>query len=69
MSDTAALAKKVHAQMVFIHQLLTQRTQYFVDEFEIARDATATITEMANKLSDQIKASEVPSNEAANEQE
>lgn len=47
--------KKTHAQIVFIHQVITQRTQYFVDEFELAKDAAATVTAMANRISDDIK--------------
>lgn len=50
--------KKVHAQLAFIHQVLTQRTQYLIEEFEIARDAALTITSMANQLADKIKADE-----------
>lgn len=61
---------KLHAQLVFIHQALTQKNQYFVDEFEIAKDAIKTITEMANKLSEELKAeqaTEEVSVEAVNE--
>jgi hypothetical protein len=47
--------KKLHAQYVFIHQALTQRLQYYPDEFEIAKDAVQTITAMANNLSDKIQ--------------
>jgi hypothetical protein len=50
--------KKVHSQLAFIHQVLTQRQQYFIEEFEIARDAALTITSMANQLADKIKAEE-----------
>lgn len=50
--------RKLHAQMVFIHQRLTQTSQYFVEEFEIARDAIKTVTDMANKLGDEIQAEE-----------
>ena len=48
--------KKIHACLVFIHQILTQRIQYFIDEFEISKDSAKMITEMANKLSDELKA-------------
>ena len=47
--------KKTHAQFAFIHTRLTQSCQYFVDEFEIARDAIKTITEMTNKLGEDIQ--------------
>lgn len=48
--------QKLHAQLVFVHQRLTQTSQYFLEEFEIAKDSIKTITDMANKLSDEIKA-------------
>lgn len=47
--------KKLHAQMVFIHQRLSG-LQYFMDEFEISKDALVTITAQANALGEQIKA-------------
>ena len=47
--------KKTHEQLAFIHQVLTQRTQYFLDEVDIAKDCARTITDMANKLSDDIQ--------------
>lgn len=47
--------KKLHAQMAFVHQILTQSTRYDVNEFEIAKDAIRTITNQANALSEQIK--------------
>lgn len=48
--------KKTYHQLEFIHQVLTQRTSFNIDEFEIAKDATTTVTDMANKLADTIKA-------------
>lgn len=54
--------KKLYTQMVFIHQRLTQTSQYFLEEFEVAKDSVKTITDMANKLADEIKA-ETESNE------
>lgn len=50
--------KKLHAQLVFIHQRLTQTSQYFLEEFEIAKDSIKTITEMANKIAEEIKSEE-----------
>ena len=50
--------KKVASQLAFIHECLTQKQQYFVQEFEIARDAIQTITSMFNKLNEEIKADE-----------
>lgn len=50
--------KKIHSQLAFIHQILTQRTQYLIEEFEIAKDAAITITNMANQLADKIQAAE-----------
>ncbi len=50
--------KKVASQLAFIHECLTQKQQYFVQEFEIAKDAIQTITSMFNKLNDEIKADE-----------
>jgi 23S rRNA G2445 N2-methylase RlmL len=47
--------KKAYEQLAFVHQVLTQRTQFYIQEFEVAKEATKTITDMANKLSDQIK--------------
>ena len=47
--------KKTHEQLAFIHSVLTQRTQYYLDEVDVAKDAAKTITDMANKLSDDIK--------------
>lgn len=47
---------KLFEQMVFIHQALTQKNQYFVSEFEVAKDAIVTITTIANDLKAQIDA-------------
>lgn len=48
--------EKTHAQFVFIHQRLTQASQYFVEEFEIAKDAITTITDMCKKMKADIEA-------------
>lgn len=48
--------KKLASQFAFIHECLTQKQQYFVQEFEIAKDSIRTITELFNKLNDEIKA-------------
>lgn len=51
--------KKTYEQLAFIHQILTQRTQYFLEELDLAKDAAKTVTDMANKLADEIKAKDV----------
>lgn len=61
--------KKTYEQLVFIHQVLTQRTQYFLDEVDVAKDAARVITEMANKLSDDIQAQLTPKEEIKTEEE
>ena len=48
--------KQTYEQLAFIHSILTQRTQYFLQEVDVAKDAAKTITDMANKLADQIRA-------------
>jgi hypothetical protein len=48
--------KKVLSQLAFIHQRLTQTSQYFIDEFDIAKDSARTITEMFNNLKAEIDA-------------
>lgn len=52
--------KKTYECLAFIHQVLTQRTQFFVEEIDIAKNSAKIITEMANKLADDIKAEENP---------
>ena len=61
--------KKTHEKLAFIHQVLTQRTEYYIEEFEIAKDAATMITNMANELADQIKEQMVSdmANEVSNE--
>ena len=59
--------KKAYHQLAFIHQIITQRTQYFLEEVDIAKDAAKTITEMANKLAAEIKSLEAPKEEATQE--
>lgn len=61
MSETSNQAsldqlKKTHEQLVFIHTILTQSTRYTLEEVDIAKDSARTITDMANKLADDIKA-------------
>lgn len=48
--------QKLYAQYVFVYQRLTQSSQYFIDEFDIAKDAIMTITKVANELQEKIKA-------------
>ena len=57
--------KKTHEQLAFVHAVFTQRTQYFLDEVEVAKDSARTLTDITNKLADEIKAqinaaSEIP---------
>lgn len=47
--------KKLLSQLAFIHQRLTQTSQYFIGEFEIAKDSIATITAQFNELQKQIE--------------
>jgi hypothetical protein len=60
--------KKIASQLAFIHQSLTQKQQFFMDEFDIARDAARTITAMFNQINDELKAQEEP-NEASPSEE
>lgn len=55
--------KKLAAQFAFIHECLTQKQQYFLNEFDVAKDAVRTITELFNKLNDEIKAADEASKE------
>ena len=74
MSDTSVQhsieqLKKTYEQLAFIHQILTQSTRYTLEEIDVAKDAAKTVTEMANRLSDEIKSREAseavePTNEA-----
>lgn len=57
--------KKTHSQLAYIHQIITQRTQFHIEEFEIAKDCAVTITDMANRLADDIK-SRLEAEESAN---
>lgn len=57
--------KKTYEQLAFIHQILTQRTQYYLDEVDVAKDAARIVTDMANKLADEIKAKLPPEETAA----
>lgn len=50
--------KKLASQLAFIHQSLTQKQQFFMDEFDIAKDAARTITSMFNQINDEIKSQE-----------
>lgn len=50
--------KKLAAQFAFIHECLTQKQQYFLGEFDVAKDAVRTITELFNKLNEELKAEE-----------
>ena len=47
---------KVYEQLAFIHEILTQRTQYFVSEFVICKDAITTLTSMTNTLKAEVDA-------------
>lgn len=50
--------KNTYQRLVFVHEVLFQRSQFTVQEFDIAKDATVMITEMCNKLGAEIKSLE-----------
>ena len=52
--------KKTYEKFAFIHSVLVQRTQFYVTEFEIAKDAAQLITTLANELSEKIQALSPP---------
>ena len=60
MEDLIKQKTKLLEQFAFVHAILTERTQYFVQEFAIAKDATVTITEMAKSLKAEIEALQPP---------
>ena len=47
--------KKLLSQLAFIHQRLTQTSQYFSSEFEIARDSIATVEAQYKEILKQIE--------------
>lgn len=47
--------KKLLSQLAFIYQRLTQTSQYFIGEFEIARDCIATIEAQYKEIAKQIE--------------
>lgn len=47
---TLSEKRKTLEQLQFIHQRLTQTSQYFMGEFDIAKDSAVLITDMFNKL-------------------
>jgi hypothetical protein len=47
--------KKLLGQLAFIHQRLTQTSQYFISEFEVARDSIATIEAQCKEIAKQIE--------------
>lgn len=55
MQDRLKDLSRTYEQLIFIHQILTQRTQYFLNEMDVAHDAAKTITEMANKVGEEFK--------------
>lgn len=59
--------KSTHQKLAYIHQILTQSQTYRVEEFDYAKECILMITEMANKIAQQLesisKASEGGSNE------
>lgn len=64
--------QKLHAQMVFVHQRLVQTSQYFITEFDVAKDSIQTITNYANQLMELIekrKAEQLLKNESENAKE
>jgi len=61
--------RKLLSQLQFIHQRLTQTNQYFVNEFDIAKDSIISITNMFNKLQDEINAEQASLEESQNVKE
>jgi hypothetical protein len=57
-APTQEQKKKTYEQLAFIHSIVTQRTQFFVDEFKVAEASARMLTDMANRLADEIKAAE-----------
>lgn len=47
--------KRTYECLSFIHSILTQRTQYFCEEFQVADSAAKMITTMANRLAEELK--------------
>ncbi len=50
--------KLTYQKLAFIHSVLTQKTTYYLEDFEVAKAATIMITDMANKISDDIRSIE-----------
>jgi hypothetical protein len=48
--------KRAYECLAFIHQVMTQRTQFFLSEVDLAKASGQMITEMANRLADEIRA-------------
>ena len=68
VSSNLEQLKQTYARLAFVHQIITQSTSYRAEEFKIADEAIRMITDMANKLSDDIKA-QLPKEETdSNEQ-
>ena len=47
--------KKLLGQLAFIHQRLTQTSQYFISEFDVARDSIATIEAQYKEIAKQVE--------------
>jgi len=61
--------RKLLSQLQFIHQRLTQTSQYFINEFDIAKDSIVSITNMFNKLQDEINAEQASLEDSQNVKE
>ena len=61
--------RKLLSQLQFIHQRLTQTSRYFINEFDIAKDSIVSITNMFNKLQDEINAEQAALEESTNVKE
>lgn len=48
--------KETHEKLVFIHSVLTQRTQFFLEEMKVADASAQMITDMCNKIYADIEA-------------
>lgn len=61
--------QKLLTQLAFIHQRLTQTSQYFISEFDVAKDAIATVTAQFNELQKQVQDEEARERVKAKETE
>ena len=60
--------KKAHDHYVNAHQIITQRTQFYAEEFEAVQGCTAFLKRMAISLKEQIEKLEKESANAGSEE-